>query len=300
MITGASQADAAVLVVDIVEGVKEQTRRHAYLLGLLGFRSVIVAMNKVDLLEEATAYDRFKQVYEDILLILKGLDIDVSWCIPIAAVDGTNVVYPRELPWLTASPPTLLEALNAVHVPDRADAAFRMVIQGVHDGVSMGQVLAGQADAGDCIAAFPEGEIVTLEEMPEAKPISAGEPAAIVSTILPTRGSVLAKAPLPHVSTVVEGNVFWIGRGVMWSQRLVMKCATQEIPCQVFSIEKVVDTHTLEMIEQEACELAEGQAAEMTFLLSRPIVYEEFDILPELGRFTLELDGEVVGAGIFR
>ena len=111
MITGASQAEAAVLIVDVAEGVKEQTRRHSYMLSLLGLKQVVVVMNKMDLVD--FSQETFDSVKNDVTQWLKSIDIEPKLYIPISAIDGENVIAKSEkMDWYTG--PTLLESLDTL------------------------------------------------------------------------------------------------------------------------------------------------------------------------------------------
>jgi len=159
MITGASQAQAALLVVDAEEGVREQTRRHAYLLGMLGLRQLTVLVNKMD--RVGCARERFDEVAGDVKAFLSAVDLEAMHVVPISAKDGDNVASASErMPWYPG--PTALEALDSFVVPVRpADKPTRLPIQDVYKvddkRILVGRVESGAVTVGQDVVFLPSG-----------------------------------------------------------------------------------------------------------------------------------------------
>ena len=165
MITGASQAEAAILIVDASEGVREQTRRHAYILGMLGLKQVIVAVNKMDLVDYSE--NVFNEVSKQTTDFLERIGIAPTYIIPISAKEGDNVAKASDrMKWYTG--PTILQALDTFKKTEKRDEnPLRFAVQDVYniDGkrIIVGRVEAGTLRVGDNIIVLPTGEETTVE-----------------------------------------------------------------------------------------------------------------------------------------
>jgi sulfate adenylyltransferase large subunit len=218
MVTAASTADVAVILVDARAGLVEQTRRHACVTGLLGVDHVILAVNKMDLVDWSE--DRFDEVAEEFAVVADGAGIRSVAPIPISALRGDNVVEPSvEMGWYSG--PTLLDHLEALELSARGDAAVggRLPVQWVirHDGVRRyaGPVAAGVIRAGDEVVVLPAGErsrIVSIDT--QDGPLDEATPWAAVSVVLADdidvgRGDLIASTPEPTTTNAIEATVCW-------------------------------------------------------------------------------------------
>jgi len=306
MITGASQAEAALLVVDAAEGVKEQTRRHAYLLNLLGLRQLVVAVNKMD--KVGFAESRFREVTAELASFLSGISSQSTYMVPISASRGDNVARrSSDLPWYSG--PSILDALDRFQPMEAQLRPFRLPIQGTYprEGkqIAVGRVESGSVCAGDEIVVLPAGRrttVATLEKflvVPET--LETGESGGL--TVLgqwPSRGDVLASGTEPlTVTTRVPATVFWMSRQPLSpGETLTFRCTTQEVPCRVAHIARRLDSSSLAVVEEHAQSIADTEVAELTLEMERPVVVEEHGFIPELGRFVLERGYDVIAGGI--
>jgi bifunctional enzyme CysN/CysC len=304
MLTGSTRADAAVLVLAADEGVREQTRRHATLLGMLGIPGVVVAVNKMDTVGHAEA--AFMALREAITGTLGTLGIEPYAVIPVVALEGGNVLArSAAMPWYDG--PTLLELLADLrpHVDDAT--ALRFPVQDVYDEagqpVVVGRLLAGRLAEGDRVAVCHTGAVLELREIrrfpTDHGPAVAGESVALVlEGATPRRGDVLA-APenVPPVSDHVAGRVFWMDAAELHrGDQLDLRCATQLVPVTVEAITGRTDSATLDPLPDEG-RLAQMDLAEVHLAASQPLLVEPFARVPGLGRFVLERGGRAVGMG---
>lgn len=309
MITGASQAEAALLIVDADEGVQEQTKRHAYILSMLGLKQVIVVMNKMDLVDYKEA--RFKEVEKELLAFLDSLNIKPSYIIPISAKLGDNIANKsKNMSWYTGK--TVLEALDTFEsLKSPTELPLRYPIQDVYKfddkRILAGRVEAGILTKGAKILFLPsnkESTITTIEDMDgELEKAEAGISTGITieHPLFVERGEIACdpEKDKPTVTTRFKGKVFWMSKlPFNKAEKIVLKCATQEVECVVEKIEKKLDSSTLAVIEEDASELKEWEVGEMIFKTDASVVIEGFNETPELGRFVLVKGEDVCAGGI--
>ena len=309
MITGASQTDAAILIVDANEGVKEQTKRHAYILKMLGLKQLIIVINKMDLVNYRK--DRFIEVKEDLLNFLLGLNLRPSFTIPIVAKDGDNIAKKSEnMPWYKGK--TVLECLDTFQsMRKNSDKSLRFSIQDVYKinnkRILVGRVEAGVIKKGDEIIVLPDNKktkVKSIEKFLE-NPIQgeAGESIGITiqDSLFIERGNVICKevGDKPKVTDKIKANVFWISdREFNINERITLKLATQEVSAKVEKIEKRIDSSTLKEIEINAKNLKNNEVGVMVVKTLKPVVVDNFNYIPELGRFVFEKDNGIVAGGI--
>jgi len=304
MITGASQAEAAVLIVDAGEGMQEQTRRHAYILGLLGIKQVVVAVNKIDLV--GYSRERFDEVKSTLSAFLATVGVEPEHVIPVSAKSGDNVTSrSQKTGWYTG--PTVIEALDAFKpLPKPVEKPMRLPIQDVYvvDGrrIFAGRVESGVIRQGDEVTVLPDPrktKVKSVESYLKTKiEAEAGESTGITTTdkLFIERGHVLCSGTLPKVSTSFNAKVFWMGKEPLKNgEKVTLKLATQETGCRL-EIHKKINSSTLEAIGGET--LGNNEAAEALVTTDAPIVYEDFHTTPELGRFVLQKDNDIVAGGI--
>ncbi len=308
MVSGASSADAAILVVDAAEGVRETTRRHGYLLHLLGIRQVAVAINKMDLADFSQA--RFAEVKAEIVRYLDGIGVTPTAIVPICGRDGDNIASASQrMPWYQG--PDAVAVLEGFQAQDAAtDLPLRLPIQDVYKfdrrRILAGRIESGVLRTGDTLLFSPSNKtarVRSIESWPQdARPgeAHAGDSVSIVleEQIFVERGEIASHTEHPpQLSTVFRGTVFWLGHAPLATGKSYkLKLATQEIPVTVQSVEKVIDTDSLAAATAE--EVERHEVAEVILRSRRIMTLDEFRAIPRCGRFAL-IDGhETAGGGI--
>ena len=309
MVTGAANAESALLLIDAYEGIQEQSRRHGYILKLLGLTQVAVVINKMDLVNyDPEVYYKIKSEYTK---FLGSMDIEAREFIPVSAKLGINIAKTsEEISWYKG--PSVLSMLDQftekqtpTHLP------FRFPVQDVYKfderRIISGRVESGTVNVGDQIVFSPSnkvGVIKTIEAWSvENQPIEAKASQSIGFTleeqVFVERGDVATfKSELPIVSTTFDVNVFWMGKRHFEKGRTyTLKLTTQEVPCKIVSFKKVVDASTLETLEGQEF-LAKNDVAEVTLRTVTPVVFDLFGSIPTTGRFVLVDEYDVCGGGI--
>jgi bifunctional enzyme CysN/CysC len=308
MVTGAASANAGVIVIDAKQGVSEQTRRHAYLLHLIGIPQVVVAVNKMDLVDYSE--DRFQAVETEMKAYLKEIGLEAQVMIPVAAMHGDNLGRrSTHTPWYSG--PTLIDALDAFpRAVAPTERPFRMPVQDVYrqDGrrLIVGRVESGQLDLGSTVTVWPTGrsaDVVSIEQWAaaeDAKSIHAGESVALTlnDELFIERGHVLTLPTAgPRSSNALSVRLFWLSRDPLrQGESITLKLATAEYDVTVDSIDTVIDVSDLS--RHRGTEVPQNGVAEVTLRSRSTITYDLFHDVPALGRAVL-LDGyEVVGGCI--
>ncbi|MFH0739388.1 MAG: GTP-binding protein [Candidatus Omnitrophota bacterium] len=308
MLTGASTADAAVLVVDAQEGLMEQTRRHAYLIKLLGIQWVIVAFNKMDLARYQRK--RFEVIKAGLTKFLQELPITPFSIIPISAKEGENISRPSlHMKWYKG--PSLLQALNRLPLDRKKQIKpLRFCVQDIYqsekENVVAGKVVSGIIQNGQHVMVLPllkktKVNLIKIYGV-NKKRSYAGENIGLClqdSKGL-RRGHIIAAEnnfPVPVYS--FEGNVFWISREPLRiNQPFSLRLMTQEVDCVAETIENPINSATLKITKGRTSELKSNQAAKIILKTKRPLVAENFSFIDELGRFVIERENRLQGVGI--
>jgi len=297
MITGASQAEAAILIVDAEEGVQEQTRRHAYILSMLGLKQVMIVINKMDIIE----YDRnkFHEINKELLGFLGKIDIKPDYIVPISSKEGDNIANrSKNMDWYTG--PTVLEALDKFS-PQKSgiDRPMRFSVQDIYKRdkrIIAGRVETGILKPGEEIVIMPSGEKTTITSIEEflsdnIKQAEAGRATGIVTkdTVFIDRGDVVCHpGKLPIVTSRVKAHIFWMDKNPLKKgERIVLKCSTQQAICEVEDFSRILDSSTLE-VQKDTDEIKNRQVADVVLKTDKPVVVENFNEVAELGRFVLE------------
>jgi bifunctional enzyme CysN/CysC len=309
MITGAAQADAAILIVDAAEGLQAQTRRHSHLLHLLGIRQVAVAVNKMDKVDFDPT--RFAELKDELSAHLSELGLTPRAFIPISARSGEGVAAKTELTaWHEG--PTVLGAIDEF-VPAHADAELplRLPVQAVYKfddrRILAGRIETGRIAPGDAIAVTPAGRtarVKSIEAWPvakaETKPALAGQSVGIVldRELFVERGDIISLATSrPRAAKRIVARVFWLreqplGRG----QTVTVRMATAASRAQVTAIARAIDPGALDAAEAET--IGQNHVGEADLALSTPIAADLYERNPKTGRIVLEIDGQIAGGGI--
>jgi len=305
MLTGATQADAAVLVIAADEGLRFQTRRHVLLLSLLGFKSALVVINKMDLAGFSQArFDSLRAGAEK-LLCANGI-VPVA-TVPVSAAAGDNVLErSTRMPWYAAPP--LFARITELALPVPPDSCgVRFPVQAVYrfDGetVVAGRLLTGKLGNGQTLTVYPGRQEVSVTGIcrfpPDGRPAVAGESIGLtVDGSLPERGDVLAcgSAPL-HVTRRCRGRIVWLAEApAAAGDKAVLRCATRVNEVVIREVEERFDSLRLRRI-RDTGRLAQLDVGTVNLESRGRMVLEPFALTPGLGRFVLEQSGVCVAAG---
>jgi bifunctional enzyme CysN/CysC len=343
MITGASRADAAILVIGADEGVREQSRRHAYLLSMLGIKQVVVVVNKMDLV--GYSENRFREIEKEYRKFLQELGLSVHTFIPASAKEGENVARSSmKMKWYCAA--SMLEALDLLEAQKRdVDLPLRFCVQDVYrfDGrrIIAGRIETGTLRAGDELIFSPANKssvVASIERWPVVLSESEGSRGTssrvaqrdsstalgmtavtgdsigitLAEQIFVERGYVAShQNETPIETNRFHADLFWIVReplrvGHFYDLRL----ATQQVKCQIVSIEQVTDSSTLETKSEPPSvaaatsgvaggreQLERNEIGRLTIQTRSPLVIDNHDRIPNLGRFVIIDDGQICGGG---
>ena len=308
MITGASQADGAVLIIDALEGVRDQTRRHGYLLHLLGIRQVAVVVNKMDRVEFSAA--RFREISDEISAHLSGLGVTPSAIIPISARDGDGVaVRTAHIGWYNG--PTVVEALDALE-PARPleQLSLRLPVQAIYKfddrRIVAGRIESGHLAAGDEIVIMPAGKIAKIKSV-ESWPVTplvgkqgAGRSVGITldRELFIERGDIIAHAGnSPRDTRWLRARIFWLHeRPLAKGDQILVRLGTREARANVVAIEKAIDPGALSNAENTA--IARNHVGEIDISLAQPIAADPYSDNPRTGRLVIEVNGRIAGGGL--
>jgi sulfate adenylyltransferase large subunit len=306
MITGASQAEAAVLIVDVAEGVREQTKRHSYMLSLLGLQQIVVVLNKMDLAE--FSQERFKAVKRNVDEWLKSINLEPLLYVPIAAISGDNIaVRSEKMTWYEG--PTFLESLDSLqNLQPPENKAVILPVQDVYK-VDEKRITAGRVEAGvlktqQPVKILPSGQttrIKSIEKFPSQVDVAtAGESIGIVTEepLFLNRGDVLCEPGAePMLTDIFDATIFWMSKKPFnRKNKIMIRCATQQAAAKVESINKRIDSASLEIIEQDADSLRNLEVGEVTIKTKNPIAIKSFNDVKEPGRFVF-VEGDNICAG---
>jgi elongation factor 1-alpha len=325
MITGASQADCALLVVSAKKGEFEvgispggQTREHAFLLRTLGVGQMVAAVNKMDDPSVNWSQERFEECRKEIENLLKviGFKVDKVPIVPVSAWTGDNLLKPSEkMSWWKG--PTLLQALDTFEVPPKPiDKPLRVPVQDVYTITGVGTVPVGRVETGvlkegDTIVFMPPGvtgEVKSIEthhqRIPKAEPgDNIGFNVRGVSKTDIRRGDVAGHPDSPP--TVVKefiGQIIVIFHPTSIAQGYmpVLHAHTAQIAVKFSELMQKINPRTGEVIEQNPSFLKTGDSAVVKFEPARPIVLEHYAELPQLGRFAIRDMSTTIAAGVVK
>jgi bifunctional enzyme CysN/CysC len=309
MITGASRADAAILVISADEGVREQSRRHAYLLSMLGVKHVIVVVNKMDLVDYSEK--RFREIEQEYRKFLSELGLDARTFVPASAKEGENVARASmKMKWYCAA--SVLEALDLLGPQERdIDLPLRFCVQDVYrfDGrrIIAGRIETGTLRVGDQLVFSPANKssvVATIERWNAREnnvPAVAGDSTGITLSeqIFVERGYVASREnETPIEANRFHADLFWIVREPLRVGHLYnLRLATQDVKCEVVSIERVMDSSTLESKSDGREQLERNEIGRLTIQTRGRLVIDNHERIPNLGRFVIIDDGQICGGG---
>ncbi|MBN1644563.1 translation elongation factor EF-1 subunit alpha [Candidatus Woesearchaeota archaeon] len=317
MITGASQADAAVLVVSS-EGVKEQTKEHAFLARTLGVQQMIVAVNKLDMVNyDQAKYEAIKKEVQT-LLTQVGYKPDMVQYIPEAAYPGDNITKKSDkMPWYDG--PTLLQSLDQIKEPEKpTDLPLRLPLQDVYSikgigVVPVGKILTGVMKVGDKIIVVPgregkgvTGEVKSIEMHHEA--MQQAEPGDNVGFNVRgleqkdiARGDVLGHTDkIPTVATEFTAQIVVLNHPTVMTVGYtpVFHLHTAQVACQITEIVKKINPATGETLQENPDFIKNGDAAIVKIKPMQPLCIETQKEIPQMSRFAIRDSGQTVAAGM--
>ncbi|WP_158058130.1 translation elongation factor EF-1 subunit alpha [Halorussus halophilus] len=313
MITGASQADNAVLVVAADDGVAPQTQEHVFLARTLGIDELIVGINKMDVVDYSE--DDYKQVVSEVQDLLKQVQFntDDASFIPISAFEGDNIAEASDnTDWYTEE--TLLEALNDLKAPEPpTEADLRLPIQDVYTisgigTVPVGRVETGTLNVGDNVSFQPSdvgGEVKTVEmhheEVPKAEPgDNVGFNVRGIGKDDIRRGDVCGPADdPPSVAETFQAQIVVMQHPSVITDGYtpVFHAHTAQVACTIESIDAKIDPSSGEIAEEDPDFIQSGDAAKVTIRPQKPLSIEPSSEIPELGSFAIRDMGQTIAAG---
>lgn len=310
MATGASTADLAILMIDARKGILTQTRRHSFIASSLGIRKLVLAINKMDLVDyDEAAYNRIEQDFLEFAEELSaGIEIQA---IPMSALAGDNITTNSDnMPWYQGPP--LMEYLETVPVDDeRVNAPFRMPVQWVNRpnldfrGFS-GQIASGTIKPGDRVKTLPSAKETTIERIVvhggDLKQAIAGQSVTLTfaDEVDTSRGDVICAAAEPaEVADQFQARVLWMADSDMLpGRRYLLKAGAKTVTATVLDLKYGIDVNTLR--DQPAKTLGLNDFGVITLALDQPIAFDPYDINRETGGFILidRLTNNTVGLGL--
>jgi len=315
MVSGAARAEAAFLCIDAHEGVQENSRRHGYMLSMLGIKQLCVLVNKMDLVD----YNQkiYKSVVRKYSRFLKNINMNNAAFIPVSGMKGDNIASTStNMPWWKGSSVlSLIDTFKKERAPD--DMPFRMPIQDVYKFTSMGDkrrilagtIATGTLRTGDEVVFYPSGKrskVLSIENFSAEKlhKVSAGMATGFTLTeqIYAKRGDLVARSgeKAPQTGNVMRVNLFWLGREpFVRDKEYILKTGTERVKMRLFDTVKVIDASNLNsdgMKKMVECH----DIADCVLSTSRTIAFDCVEDFSQTGRFVIVDDYEIAGGGIIR
>jgi bifunctional enzyme CysN/CysC len=308
MITGASQADAALVLIDAKEGIREQSKRHGYLLHLLGVRQIAVLVNKMDMVDYAES--TFRQIEHDYRDYLKSVGVEPTCFIPISAREGDCITaHSQHMPWYKGA--SVTESLDHFKIAVPEDhLPLRFPVQDVYKfderRIIAGRIESGTLRVGDTLLFSPTNtrvKVASIEAWPQKEKVaqvSAGQSVGITleDQIFVERGHVASHVEgAPTITNFFRARIFWLGRKPLEvEKRYKIKLATCEMLAEVKAIEHVIDSDTLSQVRADRVD--RNNVAEVLFRTRGVVSVDDFNNNARLGRFVIQQDYDVAGGGI--
>jgi len=314
MITGAAKAEAALLVIDAHEGVQENSRRHGYMLSMLGIKQVAVLVNKMDLVQYAE--EPFNKIVAEYTAFLDQFHLKPSHFIPVSGFQGQNITEKSEkMKWYKSSP--ILDVLDGFSKSAPAEQQpFRMPVQDVYKFTNLGDnrrvvagtISAGQISVGDDIVFLPSGKkskVKSIERFNDAPATISQKGEAIGLTleeqIYITRGelAVRKEQKSAQVTTRLKTSIFWLGQEPLRpGKEYFLKLGTSKTTVYLESVIRVLNASNLEAEQKEAIERHE--VGECILKLTKPVAFDLSDEIESTSRFVLVDNYDIAGGGIIR
>ncbi len=309
MISGAARAEAALLLIDALEGVKEQSKKHGYLLSLLGVRQFAVVVNKMDLVGyRQDVFDGIEKEYREFLGQFKAVPERI---IPVSAKLGDNIANrSANMPWYTG--PTVLDTLSLFKKEAaQSEQPLRFPVQDVYKfdarRIIAGRITAGKLKVGDHLVFSPSNKRANIRSVeafnvdPQPTEGYAGQSIGITldEQIFVERGEIAThQEHLPSVSTAFRANLFWLGkRPLERGRKYQLRVANKEVDCEVATIHRIIDTMDLAQ-QQGSTTVNKNQVAELTLRTKTPVAFDLSASFEATGRFVLVDEYDIAGGGI--
>ncbi|MFM2641256.1 sulfate adenylyltransferase subunit CysN [Vibrio chagasii] len=311
MVTGASTCDLAIVMVDARYGIQTQTRRHSYICSLLGIKHIIVAINKMDLMEYSQeVYQKIKADYRE---MAKNFNIDDISFVPISALKGDNVVAPSEsMDWYQGA--TLMNLLETVKIDQDKDLEhMRFPVQYVNrPNLNFrgfcGTLASGQINLGDEITALPSGKSSVVKSIftydGELKSAQPGQAITITlaDEIDVSRGDMLVhKGAAPKLTNKLDAHIVWMGESPLSCQKeYTFKFATKSCVGRVSHLIHKIDINTLKEHDEKCSELSLNEIALASISLIEQVAIDKYQELPQTGAFIVvdRTTNVTVGSGM--
>lgn len=309
MISGAASAEAALLVIDAQEGIQEQSKRHGYILSLLGIQKVYVVVNKMDLIDYSE--EKFKKIEKEFNEFLNSLNVYPLKYIPISAFLGENLTTSSEkMPWYKDEP--ILKAIDLIEKEKGLEEKpLRFPIQDVYKfdnrRIIAGRIESGKLSVGDKILISPSNKATTVKSIEywadrdKRNSVYAGISVGITveDEFFNKRGELIThKSDAPIVTDTFRVNLFWMGKNALVKdKKYKIKLATQEVECEILKINRVIDATNLETLEN-ASEVKINDVGEVTIKTKEKVCFDEFRDNQSTGRFVIVDGYDVCGGGI--
>ncbi len=312
MITGAARAEAALLVIDAFEGIRENSKRHGYMMSFLGIKNVTVCVNKMDLVQ----YDQkvFEHIKTEFSKFLKEVKLEAVNFIPIAAREGDNIVsLSKNMPWYRDF--SVLQALDQFKkAAPKHEQPFRMPVQDIYkfteEGddrrIVAGRVESGSINVGDEIVFVPsqkKNRIKTIESFntPVKTEASAGQSTGFTmdTEIYIRPGEIMTKVGerKPHISNKIRTNIFWMGKQPFIKGKIYkLKIATQQVPVVLTEIFSVMNAS--ELSSELKLHVDRHEVADCILETMKPVAFDQVENIAETGRFVIVENYEISGGGI--
>lgn len=313
MITGASRAQAALLMIDAKEGVQENSRRHAYMLSMLGIQQIAVVINKMDLVDYSQeVYEKVKNEY---LEFLKQINITPKFVLPVSSFQGDNIVKRSDkMPWYDGM--CILEVLDAFECEEEHDKQpFRMPVQDVYKFTRNGddrRIVAGTIETGTIrpgqeVIFYPSGKKSHIHKIESfnTDPIQEGKPGMAIGftmkeQIYITRGEMMAIAgePQPKTASRISANIFWLGKKDFVPGRLYfLKIGGEKVRVEVEEVKGVIDSSNLSSTDTKQA-VEKHEVAEVILKTDKPIAFDTVRESAGTSRFVIVDNYEIAGGGI--
>lgn len=313
MVTGASRAEAALLVIDANEGIKENSKRHGHILSMLGIKQVVILVNKMDLIDYNE--ERFDEITTEFSEFLAKINIKPINYIPISAFNGDNIIGPSQnISWYKGL--DVLRQLDSLENKKKNyEQPLRLPVQDIYkftaDGddrrIVAGTILSGKINVGDEVIFLPSYKKSTVKSLegfnvPKRKTAFAEEAIGITLTkqIYINPGELLVKVneKLPEVSSCFRANIFWVGKAPLVKEKQYkLKIGTMKIPVKLLEIINIIDAAELN-IDNYKDQIERHDVAECIFETGKPIAFDLISDIEQTGRFVIVDNYDIAGGGI--
>ena len=309
MISGAARAEAALLLIDALEGVQEQSKKHGYLLSLLGVKQVAVVVNKMDLV--GYRQDVFEGIEKEYREFLAQFKVAPERVVPVSAKLGDNIAArSQQMTWYHG--PTVLETLELFKKePARSEQPLRFPIQDVYKfdarRIIVGRITAGRLKVGDRVVFSPSNKSANVKSVeafniePPPTDAHAGQSIGITldEQIFIERGEIAShQEAIPLVSTAFRVNLFWLGqRPLERGRKYLLRLATREVDCEVAVIHRIIDAADLGE-RQSKTVVGRNEVADLTLRTKFPLTFDLYQQFETTGRFVLVDQYDISGGGI--